>query len=445
MKPIHLLSALTAFLSVTLFLVGIVGLGQWVERFYVDSLAARNLPLNVKGSALQKQAFHQPDLLPIYGSSELSMHVPGYNPPEFFRNYPTGFAPFVVGHDGVSSLGIAQAIAAVGPDVRGKQVVITFTPAYFIIGGANRNVYDNLFSPLHANELVFSTHLSFSTKRLAARRMLAYPRTLAGEPILRFALQRLAGDSVLDHALYYAIWPLGKLSTMALEVQDQWQTLAFILAQRHLSANVPHQPKTIHWQNLEVQAQRQQESHADNNPYGIDNSVWVGKYQTSILKHAHSLSDAVARRRLQHSSEWTDLYLLLRVLHELGAQPLLISLPYKASYWDIVGASARVRQVYYARLQQVARRYDVPVVDYQEYEYDNYFTVDAWSHPSREAWVYINQTIDQFRHHTLRPSIPRSRGVNLPIKPTIPKRMGAFHSGALYLNGDQTLLGAPPI
>src|SRR5207244_10813054 len=70
--------------------------------------------------------------------------------------------------------------------------------------------YTTLFRS-QASELVFSTQLSFGVKQAAARRMLAYPATVTNDPLLRFALERLADASLGSRILYYAGLPLGKL------------------------------------------------------------------------------------------------------------------------------------------------------------------------------------------------------------------------------------------
>ena len=87
--------------------------------------------LKNQGVALQQRAWERPDLLPIYGSSELVKRIPDKSS-VFFQHYPTGFAVFPVGKAGATSLILLQKIAAMGPVVRGRQVAISLSPSWFL-------------------------------------------------------------------------------------------------------------------------------------------------------------------------------------------------------------------------------------------------------------------------------------------------------------------------
>jgi D-alanine transfer protein len=391
--------ALLAGLLIAAVLGGGALYAQSVEARYVHVLAPQLLRLNLAGSALQRAALRQPDLLPVYGSSEMSIEVKGYTAPEVFGAYPTGFAPYEVAGNGVASLVMAQDIAALGPDLRGKKVVISFTPLMFFSKSMPADRYAGLFSRLHANELAFSTQLSLATKQAAAKRMLDYPAPLDKEPLLRFALERLAGGSPLDLALYYAVWPLGRLWTAVLELQDHWQTLTFVWAQPRLNPDVARVPAAIDWAALTAKAEQEQMAAASNNPYGIDNDTW-----TRYVHHdprASGSRDEIALGRLKASDEWADFDILLRVLTDMGARPLILSRPANAVYWDAMGVSPTVCQAYYDQLHRCVERYGIPVVDFQAYGEDKYFSVDAASHPSRVGWVVVDKALDDFYHGVL--------------------------------------------
>jgi D-alanine transfer protein len=345
-----------------------------------------------------------------------------------FHDFPTGFAPFEVAQGGENSLIIAQQVAALGPDLRGKKIIISFTPSMFFDPMLYSGTYEGLFLPLRANELAFSTQLSYTTKQEAARRMLQYPKTLEKEPLLRFALERLAGNSPLDRAMYYAVWPLGKLWTLALELQDQWQTLTFLWAHPDARQPDPHVPTPIDWQALEAKAEQEQKANANNNPFGFDNTIWTKRYQNAKPGDNLFGPDKAAVTNLQSSLEWTDLDILLRTLKDMGAQPMIMSRPFSATYWDTRGVTAQDRQAFYDRLSQVVASYDMPLVDFRNHETDKYFNTDASSHTSRKGWVYVDKAMDEFYHGTLRQPSDANRdrdallpgdstGANLNVRP----------------------------
>jgi D-alanine transfer protein len=401
MKRNHLLPALWAIILVATTLNGGVLYAQVIESRYVHAMAPRFLRVNNEGSALQKIALRQPDRLLVYGSSEIVDEVRGYTAPEVFSTFPTGFAPFEVAQGGENSLILAQEVAALGPDLRGKKVVISFTPTIFFEPMIYGETYAGLFVPLRASELAFSMQLSYATKQEAARRMLQYPKTLENEPLLRFALERLAGNSPLDRALYYVVWPAGRLWIQVLELQDQWAALTFLWARPELQQPAPRLPAIIDWQALEAKAEQEQEAHANNNPFGFDNAIWVAHYQNPAPDNDPFGYDQTAITNLKQTLEWTDLDILLRTLKEMGAQPLIMGRPFSAAYWEMRGVTAQDRQAYYDRLSRVVASYGMPLVDFRDYETDKYFNSDAASHTSRKGWVYVNKTMDEFFHGTL--------------------------------------------
>src|SRR5437773_12187631 len=160
MKMPHLAASLVALL----LLGAAIGAGliyaRTLERRYIHALAGELFEQKNQGAAMQAEAFRQADLLPLYGSSELGKYPGPADPIEFFRTYPTGFSVFPVGNAGATSLTVLQALAAVGPELRGKKLVLSVTPGWLVLGdAADPDHYAGNFSRLHAGELVFNSDL----------------------------------------------------------------------------------------------------------------------------------------------------------------------------------------------------------------------------------------------------------------------------------------------
>jgi D-alanine transfer protein len=399
MKSVHLWAATVA--------VGIIGVvlvigtlaAVYLEDQYVHGLVGSSLRKTIMGTGLQRAAFRQADLLPVYGSSEIEWGSP-YDARAIFGRYATGFNIFDVANGYSHSLTNAQRLAAIGPDLKGKKVVISVTPWAFTLKTVPADAYASLFSRLHANETIFSRQLSTATKRAAARRMLEYPDTLHDDPILRLAVHNLAGDSSLfQQAQYWAIWPLGKLQTLIIELQDHWETASVILMNRRvLKSSVPHVSSTIDWQAWLDKARQEQILDANNNPYGIQNDEWTEIFRDRVQNKEMKTTDKQYLKELSSSAEWTDLDILLRVLKDMGARPLLMSRPIHGPFWGAMGVSKAARKVFYDRLHKVAASYGVPVVDFADYEGDKYFSTDPAEHTSRVGWIYVDQALDAFYH-----------------------------------------------
>ncbi len=321
MSKYHLIAGILALVVAASAVGGGFAYARHVEDHYIKALAPQMFSLKNQGTALQDAAFRQPDLLPIYGSSELDIPDP-YHGSQLFAKYPTGFTIFPVGKAGTTDLIILQDLAAIGPDVRGKKVAISLSAPWFFGAMPGADSYAGNYSLLHAYALVFSTEISFDVKRDAAKRMLQYPRTLAGDPVLKFALERLADGSMASRIIYYLMMPLGQMRLFIIQAQDHWDTLALIRQQLHnehpLDSNITEQAATLDWPALLVKADQEQRQVANNNPFGFDNGSWQRNFIKSVPNQKNSRKDAPFLKNLHSAAEWTDLELLIRGAKDMG-------------------------------------------------------------------------------------------------------------------------------
>jgi D-alanine transfer protein len=337
----------------------------------------------------------QPDLLPIYGSSELSAGSAGAGR-QLLATYPTGFMVFPIGWPKVGPLSMALTLASSASTGYQRKIALSLTPTYFSIDDP---FYEGSFTLLNANELAFSTQLSLALKERFAQRMLQFPQTVANDFILRFALNQLAYPAVWHRLLYVAIFPLGRLQLWIYRLQDHWQVLS-IIQEKQLSDTITRQPEMINWAEAIAQLSADAERHANNNPFGFDNDYWQ-EHHEEILKTKNDWPDARLTPAIQQSRGWADLDLLLSEVQELGVQPVILSVPIKGNYWDYRGNTATARAPYYQKIKAYAARYHMPIYTFEAYEADKYFVSDVFDHLSRRGWAYYAQVLDAFYHDQL--------------------------------------------
>jgi D-alanine transfer protein len=366
------------------------------EQRYVHEMAPDLSEVKLHGVVLQKKAFTQPDLLVLYGSSELAKAMPN-NASQFFQDYPTGFRVFPVGQPGTTCLAVLQKVAAVGPDIRGKKVAFSMSPGWFFTEVFDPKWYEGNFSHLQALNLVFSSDLSTSLKRDIAKRMLDYPKTLENQWLLEFTLRRLAGCSPVDRALYALIWPMGRLENLVGRLQDHFEATLHILDEEAKFQEPERRGvRALNWNGLIKRAAQ----FAVNQTALRDKRLEVAKKRQKLAS-AHVTTAAQTQnlvKMVQHAREWTDLELLLRVFHELGAQPLLLSMPVEDIRLQVYGVSPEVRTAYLRRLDETAARYDTALLDFRDHEKDPTFLVDFLDHLSPQGWLYYNKALDDFYH-----------------------------------------------
>jgi D-alanine transfer protein len=393
---------LAALLSIGLMAVGLAMARSYVrsvEDGSIEALAPRMFDLKNQGSELQAAAFRDPNLLVVYGSSELEQPNP-YHASSVLRDLPTGFTIFPVGRGETTSLIMLQDLAAVGSAVRGKQVAISVSPPWFFLHDRPPNFYATNYSRLHLSGLIYSTDLSYATKQRTARQLLQTPKIFQDDPLVRFGAEQLADDTPVSRVKYWAAVPLGLADHAFIELQDVWSTFSY-LQMRSPEPALERTSTDIEWTQLALNAEAEQAESANNNEFGFDNTLWTQKYRKLVDERRGQFNDAWFIDNLQQNAEFTDLDILLSGLSDLGAEPLLLSAPIPGKYYDTIGISAEARQLYYARLRELATEHSVPLVDFEDHDNDLHFVTDPNSHLSRKGWVYYDRALDAFYHSSL--------------------------------------------
>jgi len=395
-KRKHLLAAAIALAITGVLLAVGLNFSNWLESRYVNDLAPDLSESKLQGIALQKHAFEQPDLLVMYGSSELAKEMPN-NASQFFQDYPTGFRTFPVGQPGTTSLAILQKVAATGREVNGKKVAFSISPGWFFTEIFDPKYYEGNFSLLQAYEFAFSNRLSRGLKRDASVRMLMYPKTFENEWLLNSALHRLARDTLADRLGYAALLPLGYLQNAVGRAQDHFEAVLRILAEDSTfkTAQTPgskHGRKALNWGDLRKRAAK----------FAVN--VISVKRKEVAFRRAKRVKDRSPNptstfvQTVDKAREWTDIELLMRTFQELGAKPLLLSMPVEDIRLEVYGVSAEVRSEYLRKLDKLAADFHAPLLDFRDHQNDPAFLVDFLDHLSPEGWLYYNKALDDFFH-----------------------------------------------
>jgi DltD protein len=243
----HLFAGLIASSLLVAVLFGAGMVAVHLEHATILSTAPELFSLKNQGLAFQRAAAYAPNVLPLYGSSELTALQVPERANVFFRNSPTGFQVSPVGAGGTPPLIVLQKVAALGSALRGKKLAISLSPN-LTAHAAGRKAYEGNFSLMAASEIVFGTALDFELKRQIASRMLECPTTLEKSPLLEFALRRLASRRWLDRLIFCALWPIGKVQNAVLEMQDHFAAMNYI---RHKIEPAPRRHlEGIDWSKL---------------------------------------------------------------------------------------------------------------------------------------------------------------------------------------------------
>ena len=389
----HLFSGLIASCLAAAAWAGAEMLAVQLEQATTLSTAPELFSLKNQGLAFQRAAARDPYVLPFYGSSELTAVPVDERAHIFFRTAPTGFQVSPVGKGGANSLIMLQKIAALGSDLRGKKVVISLSPGWFLTPGTWwLDWYQGNFSPMAANEMAFGSALDFQLKRDIASRMLNFPSTLKNRPFLECALKLLASGRWLDRVLFCVLWPAGKLQTTIMELQDHFAAFNYIC---HWTKPASVRClKTLDWSKLIGSVGGTRTARADKGAVG-----------SNVKEEAsRGPGDVTFRNNMNASPGWINLELLLRTLAKVHARPLILSMPIPGDFYDQKGVSRSAREDYYVKLRTLVESYHFSLIEFKGHDEDPAFLYRHKSHLTAKGWIYYDSALDDFFHDRL----PRS-------------------------------------
>lgn len=390
----------------------LMSLGLAVATFYVRVLTRHAIhhfanaqsDSKILGVTIIREALRHPDVLVDFGSSEMirGQGRPFYGP-AFFAKAPSGFVLFPVADLGATPLAELLRVAAAGPVVRGKRLIVSFTPQVFIGKGHDRfdEAYRGNFSPLQATVLAFSNDLSPALAGDLASQLLKHAATLRHELLLRVALSARARDNGFGKAMYLALYPLGMMQEGFYRIADD------VLVWRALSdrKDKNRSPRTTieppNWSVLADSADRFTRAHASSNQWGIEDKFFAqqGGY---FVKQKGTKDSTEWLANLNEGYGWPELDLLLRLLKERGAKPLIITTPKHGLFDEFAGLNAPVRSRYYEKFRAAVAPYGFPVETFEQYDTVKYFLNDPDSHLSPRGWLRYDQLVDAFYHDSLR-------------------------------------------
>ena len=344
-----------------------------LERKTVHWIAPRDFFIKNQGLAFERAAARRTDILLLYGSSELIDPIPN-RASDFFSSAPTGFQVCPVGKAGTTSLIILQKLGALGSELRGRKVAISLSASSFLTPALRPEFYAGNFSLPAASGILFGDGIDLNLKAAIAKRMLQFPDTLAEDGLLELGARCLASGRPVDRIVLMAIWPVGKLQNIMLDLQDHFEALVYILGK---GRTIPNWLRPIHPHKVHVR----RASDADDQ-------------ETESFDIIRPARDAAFRARIAAASEWTDLELLFRTLAELKAEPLILSMPIDA--YAARGVSRSAREVYYERMRELAQRYHFPIIEFEQHDADPAFLIAHREHPTPRGWMVYNRALDDF-------------------------------------------------
>ena len=368
-----------------------------IQEERLHSVAPEFCDAKLHGVALIREAFSRPDTLVFLGSSELIPTVP-MRGVDFFSEAPTGFSMFPVGKAGTTALSVLQKLGGAGDTLRGKKVVLSLSPSFFQNEQVDAKYFAGNSSKLQTKEFLWNSGYSEDLRQSAALNLLRYPRAYEGDWILEFTLRRMAGAGKIDRLMLACIAPLASLDRAVCRLQDHVEASLALLNASEDDQMPDAAPLAagkrgmVNWDELLKKAEAQSKALAART---------VKKPFKSIRDKG--TGDSQFLRTLKNAEEWKHFELVLRLIKEAGAEPLVMSMPLHVDVLEAQGVSADARSYFGKQLRGLTQKYGVPLVYFEKHENDPVFFVDQFDHIGSKGWWYYNKVVDDFYHNRLSP------------------------------------------
>ena len=327
-----------------------------------------------------------PSSIPVFGSSEFrhGSSTP-YHPAKVLSGQP--FRLMLIGAGYYQSLYHTTALAAMGNELPRKQAVFILSPQWFRGKGVSSQAYASRFSEYNYIQMLQNPHLSPETKKYIVERT---DKLLQADPAMAKRVKSYQRIYLTKDAAFLEKLSC-KLYLAFLEEKLMVSLSLKALANGIFPCEYPQNALEPDWNTLSEKAALDGAKANTTNPFGMDNGFY-NRYRNSYIK---SKKDAAAKSDFLNSQEYEDMICFLKVCQDLHIQPLLVSLPFNAPWYDYMGFPVEKRQAYYDKIRAIAQDYAVELLDLSSYEYTPYFFEDN-THIAREGWVKLNEGLYRF-------------------------------------------------
>lgn len=352
-------------------------------------------PLNTpsfSGYAIKRQAFSNPEFLPLLGSSEME-HVNSFHPSSYFKKYPAGFTPYLVGQPGTTTLTHFFYINSISEELKNRKIVFVISPQWFSKQGMNEGEFRNFVSKGEIYSWMKVADPKASTTAQLAQRLLQF-KSLEAEKTIYSGLKRLANHQALTHWQKISIgvglqfWRKEDVLFSNLS-EFSAEELGLSTKIKHFSKALPNHPTSDTLENLAI---KQAEKNSDNNPFQINNHVWNRKLKSKYKK----LENRKAQVGYTNSPEYSDFQQLLNTFAKNHNDVLFIIQPVNGAWSNYTGVSKATLEQFSTKIKvQLQDQGFKHIADFTDM-YDTLYASGDTIHFGTRGWLAADQAIKKF-------------------------------------------------
>ncbi|MBQ0140592.1 MAG: D-alanyl-lipoteichoic acid biosynthesis protein DltD [Kurthia sp.] len=344
-------------------------------------------PLVYQGSLMQSCMLKQPNMMPIFGSSELVRFDP-FHPYNYTKAKETPYDTYLIGRGGTQSIIHFLNIAEQGENLKGKKVIFIISPQWFTNKGIDEHHFSPNYSMLQAYDLAFNKTMDKKLKVKAMKRLLTFDE-ISRDPVLRTMYESEISTHKNKKAMGIFAKNIGFFTRQLQHKKDLYYSLFIGKDTKNLRAN----PELVKGKTFQQQILAAEEYGANfvNNEFGIKKAMYNRKIKPNLSK----LKNYKKRDSYLYSPEYKDFQLVMDALKDVGADTLFISIPMNARWADFTGINEEKRVAYYEKMNRLLAQSGQTYVDLSSHENDRYFMSDT-IHIGWKGWVYVDKAMDDF-------------------------------------------------
>ncbi|WP_180752705.1 D-alanyl-lipoteichoic acid biosynthesis protein DltD, partial [Lactococcus fujiensis] len=348
--------------------------------------------LNFIGYTSKEQSFANKDYLPILGSSELE-HVNPFHPTSFFMRYPDKYVPYLIGMPGTSSLTHYFYLNSVSNELKNRKIVFIISPQWFTQRGINESAFEQFISKGEIYAWMKSANPNTMETRVMAQRLLEF-KGAEDDALIANGLRALAdGKKInpLSHLLIdatYQIWK--KEDTLFSGISTIRNKNINVLPKMEKTSQ--SLPKIKNVNTLDKMAVNYAENTQDNNPFDVNNRVWL----TNLGPRWKKLKGYQDKVSYLSSPEFTDFQALLNFFAQNHDQVQFIIQPVNDKWYRYTGLSMPMMKDFSKKITSQLRSQGFnEITDFTDQYNTPYFIGDT-DHFGSVGWLQANLAIQKF-------------------------------------------------
>ena len=385
-----LMVALT-FISLLLFLPINFGL----KYSKIELIKFAQSPLNTEaftGYSIKKQAYSNPEFLPIIGSSEME-HVDSFHPSAYFKKYNSGFIPFLVGQPGTTTLTHFFYINSVNHELKNRKIVYIISPQWFSKQGIVESELNKFVSKSEIYGWLKGANPKEETTTQLARHLLRF-KSLKSEDIIQSSLQRLADrkplTAIQKMTIIINFQILKKEDLLFFNISNlthQNTELSPII--NEFSKKLPNEPTD---KNLEKLAVDQGNESSNNNPFHINNQLWT----QNLIYNYKELKNFKKTTSYLESPEYQDFQQLLNVFAKNNNDVLFVIQPVNGLWASYTGVSKTTLKKFSSKIRMQLNRQGFNQIADLTDMYDVPYASGDTVHFGTKGWLATDKAIEKF-------------------------------------------------